>query len=118
MGTRVLKKKIHPSRRTTEDYSTMLIKPHKKNKRVHTTEPKKEFTIQCIVDFLIQRYPNYQSYVAKALQYINPNVIIVNLREAEAHIDHICKKMKLGFFQTMVVREAVTSTLADRGMPK
>jgi len=114
----IYKKTAHEE--STDDYSKRLIlKPHKKNKRINL-EPthKREFTVQCIVDFLIQKYPDYRSYVDKALQYINPEVIIFNIREAECHINHICENMKLGFFQTMIVRNAVTSTLADRGMPK
>jgi hypothetical protein len=108
------------SQEFTNDYSkASIIKPHKKTKQISlesTTQTK--FTVQCIVDFLTQKYPDYKSYVDRALQYIDPETIILNIREAECHINHICKNMKLGFFQTSIVRSAVTSTLADRGMPK
>lgn len=108
------------TQKANEEFSSSRTPPHKKPK--HTTavqQPKsKEFTIQCIVDYLLFKYPDYKCYVDKARQYINADLVILNLREADVHITHICKKMKLGLFQTIVVREAVKSTLADRGMPK
>lgn len=124
--TQRLKNHLHTNKRPhnddnkTYDYSNRLIVKQHKRKITSTdsVQPHKVFTVQCIVEFLVNKYPGYKSYVDQALQYMDPDVIILNIREAEQHINHICKKMNLGFFQTMIVRNAVTSTLTDRGMPK
>lgn len=79
---------------------------------------KKKFTVQSIIDYLIKKYPDYIHYVEKVKTFIKSDVIISNLREADHHITMICKKMQLGIFQTIIVREAVKSTLAEHGLPK
>jgi hypothetical protein len=102
-----------------DDYSNRyIVRPHKKRITQVDSLHKREFTVQCILDLLINKYPAYRSYVDMALQYIDPDAIILNIREAEYHINHICKNMKMGFFQTMIIRNVVTSTLAGLDMPK
>lgn len=99
-----------------ETYSTKLITPH--HKKHHELPPQKKVTVECIIQFLLQKYPDYKCYVEKARQYINSDTTVQNIREAKQYTKDICKKMNLSFFHTIAVCEAVTSTLSTKGMPK
>lgn len=82
----------------------------------HNNDLKTKFTVRCIIDFLIEKYPAYKCFAEKAHQYINLETIVETLNDAKKYTRHICKEMKLSKFKTIIVCEAVTSLLITKGM--
>jgi len=92
---------------------------NKINKHKRPKEHGGEFTIKSIMSFLCEKYPNYAQDAHDTLvgAGIQLDTIIKNLRDAEKHMTEICSKVKLGFFETLIVKSIVKRDLVAKGMP-
>lgn len=66
---------------------------------------------------LIKKYPQF-SYAEDLLikANINLDTIVTSLAHADDYISSICKKIKLDFFKTMLVKHKIKEHLIARGM--
>lgn len=77
-------------------------------------------TVKTLFEYLVAKYPAFQKQAKEVLDkvQIDKTMIVATIQDAEYHISDICKKIKLDFFSTSIVKSIIRRCLKERGLPQ